>query len=376
MKGSVEPKLPRGQGCSVDEKWKSMNHDVGMPRRIGISLRDDDVEVPRFPLRVAADIVRCRFGVRGEVSEVLSERDQVFKVQVGGAERFILRISSTNETLDAVAAQNLALARVVSECDQIAVPAPFPSLGGQLWEEVEGGDGQTHFVRLFTFVAGQPISNRRLSNELLEDIGRAVALVDKALRGIAIHGINNDLIFNIEHMDRLRPLVSFVEHADGRALIELVLDRMEHEVSVRLLSLPRQVIHNDLNGANILTENERSDRVSGIIDFGDLVEGAAINDLSVAIARQVGFDNTVDAAARMIGRYHRESRLTPDEAGVVFDLVRARLALRVLVWSWRKHRCHPRYHPGRIGDSLGLLAHWTKLGERRVTDRLVAALSC
>lgn len=347
-----------------------------MPQRVSVALRDDDVEVPRFSSHVAADIVRRRFDVQGEVNEVLSERDQVFKVQVGGADRFILRISSARETFDAVTAQNLALARVASECHQISVPTPCPGIGGRLWEEAEGGDGQTHFVRLFTFVAGQPISNRRLSDELLEDIGRAVALVDKALRGVAINGVNDDLIFNIERLDRLRPLVTFVEHAVDRRLIESVLDRMEHEVSARLSRLPRQVIHNDLNGANILTENEHSDRVSGIIDFGDLVEGAAIYDLSVAIARQVGFDDTADAAARMIARYDRETRLTPDEVGVVFDLVCARLALRVLVWSWRKERRHPRYHPGRIGDSLRLLAHWTKLGEDRVTDRFVRALRC
>ena len=45
--------------------------------------------------------------------------------------------------------------------------------------------------------------------------------------------------------------------------------------------LPHSVIHNDANDYNVLIEDGR---MSGLLDFGDLVHSATVCDLAIALA--------------------------------------------------------------------------------------------
>jgi Ser/Thr protein kinase RdoA (MazF antagonist) len=331
------------------------------------SLRfDDQARLPTFSLPTVSRIAKEQFGVQGELTEMLSERDQVFKLNVDGQDKYVMRLSDEQESLAAIECQNRALLRLGIECPEISVPQPCESVNGRLWERVHEA-GRSHCVRLFAFVIGEPVAGRSLSPPLLEDIGRSLALVDKGLNGLARTGCNDQLIFNVHRMERLRPLASYVEGGAERRLVEEVFGRLHQCVLERLSNLRRQIIHNDLNRTNILIDPRSPDRVSGIIDFGDLLEAALIVDLAVAVARQVGFDATIESASRMVRGYDQVVPLMEDEIGILFDVICARLAMRAVIWSWRKRRRHPRYHSGRIGDSLNLLAHWKGLGERMVT---------
>ena len=46
--------------------------------------------------------------------------------------------------------------------------------------------------------------------------------------------------------------------------------------------LPRQVVHNDGHAGNLLRTDESSDRVTGLIDFGDLVHTVTVADVAVS----------------------------------------------------------------------------------------------
>ena len=80
-------------------------------------------------------------------------------------------------------------------------------------------------------------------------------------------------------------------------------------------------------------------RVSGIIDFGDMVHAPLIND--VAVAASYHLDPETDAL-RTIAQFARDyqtlSPLTRDETYVLLDLVRARLAMVVAISGWRAAR--------------------------------------
>jgi hydroxylysine kinase len=332
-----------------------------------------DVDVPTLSAEVAARVALGQFGVQGELAEMLSERDQIFLIRVASADKYIMRLSGARESSDAIEAQTALLLELTSRCPEIAVPRPCKGRSGTFIEVVEEV-GQKYRARLFSYVDGRPIANRSISKGLLTDIGRSLALIDKALSGLRMRGLNKELIFNIERMERLKPLTSFIENRDERQLVQAVLDRMEREVFQKLGRLRHQVIHNDLNGANILTLTAAPDKVAGIIDFGDVIEGALIIDLAVAIARQVGLVETVASAAAMVKGYNNVLPLKDDEIEILFDIICARLAMRGLIWSWRKFQNHPRYHAGRIGDSLKMLACWTHLGKDTVTESFVRML--
>ncbi|HSV92014.1 MAG TPA: aminotransferase class III-fold pyridoxal phosphate-dependent enzyme, partial [Desulfobacterales bacterium] len=95
--------------------------------------------------------------------------------------------------------------------------------------------------------------------------------------------------------------------------------------------------HNDLTFDNTLLD--ATDRVSGILDFGDMAHTALVLDLVAALEGLLGGrDDPVDlfaAAEAAIGGYAAITPLEDEEAALLGDLVAARLAQTTLISAWR-----------------------------------------
>lgn len=100
-----------------------------------------------------------------------------------------------------------------------------------------------------------------------------------------------------------------------------------------------QIIHNDFNPDNILVSDEDGLNVSGIIDFGDMIQAPLINDLATAAAYQP-IDNTdpLKNLADLAACYHKKLPLASIELDILFDLVRARQVMIVAITEWRAAR--------------------------------------
>jgi Ser/Thr protein kinase RdoA (MazF antagonist) len=85
------------------------------------------------------------------------------------------------------------------------------------------------------------------------------------------------------------------------------------------------VIHGDVNDYNVLVDG---DRVSGLLDFGDMVHSALVCELAVALAYAIlHHPDPLAGAACVIRGYHRENPLTEPEQRALMPLMRARLAV-------------------------------------------------
>ncbi len=141
--------------------------------------------------------------------------------------------------------------------------------------------------------------------------------------------------------------------ADLADLVSRFLDGFETHAQPALQNLPRQLVHNDLNPHNIVVEPATCDRVAGIIDFGDLTFTARVNDLAIAAAYQVSdSDDPLAPACDLIAGYHAAAPLEAAEVEVLFDLMATRMAMTIVISSWRALR-YPenreyilRNHPG------------------------------
>jgi Ser/Thr protein kinase RdoA (MazF antagonist) len=73
-------------------------------------------------------------------------------------------------------------------------------------------------------------------------------------------------------------------------------------------SLRHGVIHGDANDHNVLAER---DRMTGLLDFGDMVHTAIVCELAVALAyAMLGERDPLAAAGAVIRGYHRHNPLT------------------------------------------------------------------
>jgi 4-aminobutyrate aminotransferase-like enzyme/murein DD-endopeptidase MepM/ murein hydrolase activator NlpD len=129
---------------------------------------------------------------------------------------------------------------------------------------------------------------------------------------------------------------------ERRARLGAVLDVFRRDVEPSLASLPCAVVHADANDHNVLVERPRSHppgpalRVTGIIDFGDLMEAPRVTEPAVAAAYALlGTHDPLRAAAAVASGYHEALPLTEAELDVLWGVVLARLGVSVAMSATR-----------------------------------------
>ncbi len=131
-----------------------------------------------------------------------------------------------------------------------------------------------------------------------------------------------------------------------------------------------QVINNDVSGLNTLVDGNR---VTGVVDFGDLIHAPLVCDLAVPIAELTReFPDTIAAAAEITAGYHAVTALEDDELRLIFDLACTRCAMAVAIANWRV--CdHPENTDYIMAGTEGAAAQLDQLRELGA-ERMYAAL--
>ena len=306
---------------------------------------------PRFRPEEIAAIGAELFGLRGEVRDLGSERDQTFLVGNG-----VLKISNLGEDAATLHLEAQALAHIERADPELPVARLLEST------TLEGPDG-THFVRLFERRHGHH-AGPELADDALFDYGVTHARLARALRGFFHPAAGRELLWDLAHALALRP---HVVHVERRGLVGAVLERYEERVAPRWPLLPAQVVHGDLNLDNLLLD-ERG-RISAILDFGDVTHSARVGDLAVAVASLMRGRPREDVfRAGRIARdgYASRSPLEPEELEVLGDLVATRLAAIVTISAWRVSRYpeNAAYIQSWDDDSWALLELWQEDPDR------------
>jgi len=100
--------------------------------------------------------------------------------------------------------------------------------------------------------------------------------------------------------------------------------------------LRSQVIHNDMNPGNVLVDHADANRVTGVIDFGDMVFSRLVNDVAVAGAYFCRIeDDPFAEVVEFLEAYTDVLPLTQDEIAVLPDLILSRHLTTVMITHWR-----------------------------------------
>ena len=283
---------------------------------------------PVLTPHAAADVALRFFGVDGTASPLPSERDQNFLLRTAGGDRFVLKIANSTDTRALLEAQNAALAHVARS--STLCPRVIPTLDGEPIAELTAERGTWHLVRLLTWLPGVPLAS--LSDqppELLELVGAAVAELDAALEHFdhpAVHRpFHWDLARGLALVGELAPRIADPEM---RALVLRVAQQVDFRDGPRLETLRRAVVHNDPNDHNVLIDV----KVTGILDFGDIVHSYAIADLAIAAAyAALGKPDPLAAAAHVVRGYQQLRPLAEEEIASLFGLILLRLCMSVCI---------------------------------------------
>jgi 4-aminobutyrate aminotransferase-like enzyme/Ser/Thr protein kinase RdoA (MazF antagonist) len=291
-------------------------------------------------------ILRNAFGLEGSLISLPGERDQNFRVDTADGRHFVLKVSNPADGRPVVEMQTTALGHVARVDAGLPVMRNLPTTGGEPWIEVAGPDGRIYPVRLLSFLPGQVTAATVLTAETIRSFGHITARLGRALRGFFHPAADYEILWDVKHALKLRPLLTYVSDSARRAQLERVLDRFEARVAPALPGLRAQVIHGDMTLDNVLFDDAL--RISAIVDFGDMTHSPLVCDLAVAIANVLyGRADAIEAAEAMIGGYVSVTPLEDEEAELLADLVAARLAAEVAITAWRVRR-----YPGHAAYSV------------------------
>ncbi|MET0271435.1 MAG: phosphotransferase [Phenylobacterium sp.] len=284
---------------------------------------------PQLGGEAAQALARERFGVAGIAKLLTSERDLNFRLVADGA-TYVLKVANAAEDPAVLDFQNRALDHVADADPDLPVP--------RVKRTVDGADVTRHdgsLVRLLTWLDGTMLHEVPRTPALRASLGAMHARLGLALAGFEHPAADYPLMWDLKGAAGLRALLPHVPEP-RRSLAARALGRFETRAAPALSSLRIQVIHNDLNFHNVVVAADDLERVSGILDFGDMVRSPLVCDVAVAAAYHVRADDRpLGDAAEYVAAYHAVSPLTDAEFDVLADLIGTRLAMSVLISGWR-----------------------------------------
>lgn len=285
----------------------------------------------------AVRLGRELYGFEATARGLPSERDQNFVLDGAEKGKFVLKIANGLEDRAMLEAQNEVMERLgrrgVRVCPQV-----WPTLDGKLIAETTS-EGKRHFVRLVSFLDGTVMGEvGRHSEALLYDLGQKMGQIDAALLDFDHSALHYDFYWDLARaLPVIEEHIEKVADAEMKGLVTQLVAQFEQTIAPLLPTLRQSVIHNDANDYNLICASsddlyEDQQRISGVIDFGDMIYSHTVNELAIAIAYAIlDKPDPLAAAAHIVRGYHSTNSLTEDELAVLWGLVQMRLCVSVCV---------------------------------------------
>lgn len=295
-------------------------------------------ELPPFNIDQAARAVKNQFGIEASLHVLNGERDLNYLV-TAESDQFVFKIANREESHAMLECQHQALQHLATHQVVPQLASSIVSLNGSVVETISSDDGDKYFCRLLRYVEGQLLATvQPQSVELLIDIGKTLALIDRALHGFNHQALKRPLLWNMNDglntVGRFKPLL---DNVSKRKLVAHFESQFHATVLPLLKNLRTGVIHNDANDNNVLVYEDDRQCVNSVIDFGDMVYSWLAVEPAVAAAyAMLGKDEPLEVAAAIIGGYHNQLPLLEPEISALYHFITMRLCMSVCICAYQR----------------------------------------
>ena len=248
----------------------------------------------------------------------------------------MLKIANSDESEAILDFQQRALLHLAAADPALRVPKICPTVEGHPRTVVVGDGGERHHAWIVTYLEGRFLADLpEHPPALLRDVGRYFGRLDRALSGYGHEAMQRTLRWDLRQAGLAFPCLPAITDPARRRFAEDILDRFANQTSTALDRLRMQVIHNDANDHNVLVPAAGATiRVSGVIDFGDLIWTALVCEPAIAATYALlGKSEPVDAALHVFEGFNAVFPLTEEELALAFELILLRLAMSCLLYT-------------------------------------------
>ncbi|MGI9265227.1 MAG: phosphotransferase, partial [Gammaproteobacteria bacterium] len=163
-----------------------MNEDTSLPP-------DEVLETPAPALTAdeAENVARELFGIRGQVRQLDSERDQNFRLTSENGDQYVLKIANPAENAEVIDLQARALSWIARTDPDLPVPRIQSTREGQQSGSIAIGS-RNCIVRAVSYLDGALLDEVTPTVALGQSLGTSLARMDIALQGFFHHGAGHE----------------------------------------------------------------------------------------------------------------------------------------------------------------------------------------
>jgi Ser/Thr protein kinase RdoA (MazF antagonist) len=286
-------------------------------------------QVPCFNDEAIAKLVLDIYGIKGEISALVSFEDQNVRIKTADA-TYVLKIANTKWSSEFMQIQTDVLEYLKTSAPQLTFPVVLKSLTGETMTTVDG-----FAVRLLTYLEGELLTNAPRTPQLYQDVGRFLGQLSKVMQDYP-HAVaeGSDEFWKLDNVMACKVYLSDITDLDARDRIERLYAVYQQNILPKLPQLRKAIIHSDANEQNFLINPEQPMKIAGLIDFGELQLSSQINELAIALAYGLLGENDIAmASASMIEGYHRVFKLEEKEREILYYLMAMRLVTSITMSS-------------------------------------------
>ena len=220
-----------------------------------------------------AGILKIHWGIKADLSALPGELDQNFLALDKNGAKCILKIMRNDCPDWLIKAQIEAIEHLNDKDPSLKVPKVLKSSMDTSFVRDVDCSGNERLIWVQTYISGKCYAEiKQKSTSLSFDLGAALGNVAMALADYENESLVRDFKWNLPGSLWIKKYFSIIENSDRLKIISKIIDDFE-EILPKLSNLGQQTIHNDPNDYNILISGEKyqSLKVSGIVDFGDIL---------------------------------------------------------------------------------------------------------
>ncbi|MBN09230.1 MAG: aminotransferase class III [Flavobacteriaceae bacterium] len=312
------------------------------------------------------------FGIEAKKIKKLDGYDnQNFLVETS-RKKYILKTYS-NITILPILEAEIKILNSINLNSLIDFPKPIKMIDGGWIKEVKWKENKI-LLHLLSFVKGTFLGEIKITEKTAYSLGLLLARLDKKLITIQnpiIENRNWDWKMNTSI---LRTKINSIDDFKKQSLVRYFIQQYEQNVTPLNGELRKSIIHNDANEWNLLIQKNK---LTGIIDFGDMAYSDLIDELAIGIVYLCyGQKNYLFWAEKLISSYNSILPLKELELKVLYYKISLRLCLSVCNSAVSKQK-NPSNKYLTISEkkAWNMLTGWIKINPIRAENSFRKAIN-
>ena len=286
-----------------------------------------------------------------------------FLIETAAQEKFIVKTYQGHSLLPLLEEESKILAQLTLD---INLPKPKKSIHGN-WVASVSQEHEQLLIRVLSYVEGEFLAEVNATEELSVSIGSQIALMSIELAKLESSRIQNrKWEWHLNATDELRKKIGLIEKLEVRRVVSYYIHCFEQFVKPQQNQLPKGILHNDFNEHNLLV---KANKISGVIDFGDVAYGPRIYDLAIGMV-YIAYDKDdyLYWSANLLLGYHKITPLKKHEIRLLFYAMAMRLCMS-LCNSAAAKALQPENSYASISETNAenMLIKWLAIGPEKAT---------